>query len=60
MSEWKVSTYDNYIRITCEGKPGYITIKAESEGFVVDIWPDVGNDSDASCYSFYQDLEDDE
>ena len=55
-SVFKTEQYDGYIRIGAEGKPGYITIKAGDKGFVVDIWPDVGNESDASTYSFYEDL----
>lgn len=53
---WHAKTYGEYLRVELEGKPGYITIKAEDEGFVVDIWPDVGNIPEASTYSFYQDL----
>ena len=60
MNKFKTEQYSNYLRVEVEGKPGYITIKADYEGFVVDIWPDVGNESDASTYSMYQDLIDGE
>jgi hypothetical protein len=56
---FKTEQYDDHLRIEVEGKPGYITVKAGIGGFIVDIWPDVGNDSDASTYSMYRDLEND-
>lgn len=35
---WQVSTCDEYLYATHTGAPGQIHIKAEAEGFVVDIW----------------------
>lgn len=57
MSRFITETYGGYIKLTYPDKPGYIVIKAEEEGFVVDIMPDKGNDPDSSCYSFYNELE---
>lgn len=54
---WKVEQYDQYLRIELDGSPGYITIKQEDEGFVVDIWPDEGNDSVGSTYALFAELE---
>jgi len=56
MTIFKTEEYGEYLKIEADGKPGYITIKVGDEGFIVDIWPDVGNESDASTYSFYEDL----
>lgn len=64
MSLWFVESDEvgdmSYIRIQHQDKPGYIQIKAETEGFVVDVFPDAGNESDSTCYSFYTDLADEE
>lgn len=57
---WNIEQYGQYLNIKVEGKPGYITIKQEDEGFVVDIWPDVGNDSVASTCAEYNELAADE
>lgn len=54
---WQVEQYDDYLRVQVDGKPGYITIKKEHEGFVIDVWPDVGNDSVATCAAPYDDLQ---
>jgi hypothetical protein len=54
---WKIAQYDQYLRIELDGSPGYITVKAEDEGFVVDIWPDEGNDSVGSTSALYTELE---
>ena len=57
LNGWKVEQYDQYLRIEIDGSPGYITVKQENEGFVVDIWPDEGNESAASTYAFFTELE---
>lgn len=55
---WRVEAYDKqYLRIELDGSPGYITIKADDEGFVVDIWPDEGNDSVGTTSALYTELE---
>lgn len=58
---WQVEQHgdhqDNFLHITMDGKPGYITIKKEHEGFVIDVWPDVGNDSVATCAAPYDELQ---
>ena len=45
---WQISTSDDgqYIYIALDGAPGQIHIKAEDEGFVVDIWAD---DDEPTC-----------
>lgn len=45
-----------YLYITLEGQEGQIVIKAESDGFVVDIFNDQG-ESVASTYALYNELE---
>lgn len=54
---WKVEQYDRYLRIELDGSPGYITIKQESDGFVVDFWPDEGDESVGSTYALFTELE---
>lgn len=36
--------------------PGDISVKADDEGYVVDIYPDGESECDATTYSFYNDL----
>lgn len=57
LNGWKVEQYDRYLRVDVDGSPGCITIKQEDEGFVVDIWPDEGNDSAGSTSALYTELE---
>ena len=57
LNGWKVEQYDRYLRVEVDGSPGYITITQENEGFVVDIWPDEGNDSVGSTSTLYTELE---
>lgn len=60
---WLVNTSDDgqYIYLQRDGAPGQIHVKAEDEGFVVDIWADdegTGNDySVASMSAPYTELE---
>lgn len=51
---WKIDQYDQYLRIELDGPPGYITLKADDVGFVVDIGPDEGNDSIGNTSAFTQ------
>lgn len=57
---WLVSTSEDgqYLYVTLDGSPGQIHIKAEDEGFVVDIWAD-GDDGEciASTSASYPELE---
>lgn len=57
LNGWKVEQYDRFLRVEVDGSPGYITLKREDEGFVVDIWPDEGNDSVGSTSALYTELE---
>lgn len=57
LNGWKVEQYGQYLRVDVDGSPGYITIKQEDEGFVVDIWPDEGNNSAGSISVLYTELE---
>jgi len=56
---WQILNRSNreYLHLQHNDHPGYITIKVGAVGFSVDIWPDVGNEADASMYSFYDDLQ---
>ena len=55
---WQVSTCDEYLYATYTGAPGQIHIKAEAEGFVVDIW---SSDDEPVCVAttsaMYSELE---
>ncbi len=60
LKDWIVSTSDcgQYIYIFRENRPGTIQIKAEDEGFVVDIYDDQDDStSQATTCCFYADLE---
>ena len=55
---WQVSTCDEYLYATHTGAPGQIHIKAEAEGFVVDVWS--SNDEPvcvATTSAMYSELE---
>lgn len=59
---WKVQQYDQYLRVEVVGSPGYITIKHDDEGFVIDVWGQnsencVSVDPIASTWAFYDELE---
>jgi len=55
---WQVSTCDEYLYATYTWAPGQIHIKAEAEGFVVDIW---SSDDEPVCVAstsaMYSELE---
>lgn len=57
LNGWKVEQYGQYLRVDVDGSPGYITINHAAKGFVVDIWPDEGNDSAGSTSALYTELE---
>ena len=54
---WLVSPHanlDNYLYISRDGVPGSITIKADDEGFVVDIYDDnVNQQLQATTFAMY-------
>ncbi len=52
-----VQQEDNRLSISLDGAPGYLTIVATDEGFIVDVWPDESNDSAATCCALYTELE---
>ncbi|CAB4121844.1 hypothetical protein UFOVP26_35 [uncultured Caudovirales phage] len=59
---WTIQSYDGqYLYVVKEGKPGIIQIKADDEGFVVDIFTQVaehdGSDPVASACAEYSELE---
>ena len=59
ISGWMIYASDDgqYLCVTLDGSPGSIAIKAEDEGFVVDIWADDGVESIASTSALYTELE---
>ena len=61
LNGWMLHTSDDgrYLYIERDGAPGQIHVKAEDEGFVVDIWPDdeAAAECAASTYAFYAELE---
>lgn len=56
---WKVSTDDTgqYLYVERDGAPGQIHIKAEDEGFVVDLWDSKLENCTASAAATYTELE---
>jgi hypothetical protein len=58
LKNWTVKESDcgQYLYVFCNGKAGQIVIKAESEGFVADIFDDA-DESVATAYAFYNELE---
>lgn len=63
---WHVTASDDgqYLYIELDGAPGQIHVKAEDEGFVVDIWSTDSGDgnmtynvSAATCSALYTELE---
>lgn len=56
---WVFETSDDgqyaYLRRT--DKPGHISVKAEDEAFVVDVWDESYTMGMAACHAFYGDLE---
>ena len=58
--DWTVDYDDEYLQVSFDGKPGYIVIKADDDGFIVEVFPNVGNGPVASCWAGYHDLEFDE
>lgn len=55
---WQIEEYSDMVRLSYDGKPGYIEVKKTDEGFVCDIFSDEGNEADAGCYSFFNELGD--
>ena len=55
--ELSVSSCGNYAYAKRSDRPGQIDIKAEDEGYVVDIWDEDWQQVVAECHSLYCDLE---
>jgi hypothetical protein len=58
VGKWEVETLngeDQYLFVNRRDKPGEIRIKADNEGFVVDIITE-GGEVETSTYSFYTEL----
>ena len=57
---WQISTHpedDRYIYLTRDGAPGNIPIKADAEGFVVDMYSDDSTpESVSTTYALYTEL----
>lgn len=58
---WAIRTEGEYLFVKRKDKPGEILVKAEDEGFVVEVWPE-GEDVDPeqTMGIFYTDLEEDD
>lgn len=58
MKGWHIHTSECgcYLYVSLGGKPGELHIKADGEGFVVDIWSDV-DDVIAGTSASYSELE---
>lgn len=53
---WHVRTDGDYVYLTHSEHKGTIQVKADYEGFVVDMF-DIGNESIATAFAFYENLE---
>lgn len=59
--DWIVQQREEYVDIRRPGKPGTIAIRAEVEGFVVDLWDEQDTPEIQGTVSvFYEDLEKEE
>lgn len=57
---WEVTASEcgQYLYLSLDGSPGQIHVKAESEGFIVDIWSDDDTpEVYGSAHAFYSELE---
>jgi hypothetical protein len=52
-----VSAEGDYLYIHRDDRPGAINVKADDEGFVVDVWDSDSANSVATCAAFYNDLD---
>jgi hypothetical protein len=57
---WHIVVDGEYVHISQDDRHGTITVKAEAEGYVVDLWNSVQTESLASCSATYDELETDE
>lgn len=57
---WTTIPDDEYLHVEFDGKPGYINIKADDDGFIIEVFPDVGDDPVATALACYNDLEADD
>lgn len=60
VDNWEIASWDNqYMTVVHKDHPGTVQIKADDNGYVVDIFPDYeSEESLASTYCEYNDLED--
>ena len=49
-----------HVWVSQPNHPGHINIMGDSEGYVVDIWSSKFNDTEASTYALYSDLDEEE
>lgn len=62
LNGWDVEASDDgqYLYVRRDGKPGEIKVKAEDEGFVIDVWPEEDKEGpvepDCTMYAYYEDL----
>lgn len=55
---WRIEQLEEgRLQIDLDGSPGYILINATDEGFIIDLWPDEGNESIGSTHALYTELE---
>lgn len=59
---WIVEIPDNgndyYVYVARANQPGNVHIKAESDGWVVDLWPQSYSETHSSAFGLYSDLDD--
>lgn len=52
-------TNGDYVYVSREDRPGNVHIKAESEGWVCDLWPESYEATHSTLCGLYADLDDD-
>lgn len=61
IGDWRLKTSGDgeYLYVSREDKPGEIHIKADSEGYVLDVWPsdETADESVATMAVLYEDLD---
>jgi hypothetical protein len=57
---WTIVVDGEYVHISKDDQHGVVTVKADAEGYVADIWNTAQTDCIATCAAPYSELEIDE
>lgn len=55
--EWTIEVNGDYVTLRFNEQEGTVQVKADLEGFVVDIFDRQVDEPVASCYALYEELE---